>query len=82
MLISRRTFIAVTGLGPLAPLLATVRTVLTMTENAPLIRLPELAPQASEASDVVLKIDGWSACDEASSEVWLAVGQSWRTAWR
>jgi hypothetical protein len=58
----------------------------TLVFIAPAMRLlPSQQPSsAASQSRVVFMIRGWSIQDDCASanQVWMIVGNSWRTAWR
>jgi hypothetical protein len=70
MRMSRRIFLLSSGLIVTSEVLANLpfRGVLSEAETAP--------------NDVVLKIQGWSPAGNEANAVWIAVGPSWRSAWR
>ena len=58
----------------------------TLVLLAPAIHLlpSQQLPSAATQKRVVFMIHGWSVPDHrvGASEVWITVGNSWRTAWR
>ena len=77
MLISRRTFIVMTGLLPAAPLAARVTAVSTSAQM-PL----RIASSKVDARELLLKIDGWNVHEPGGNDAWFTINRSWRTAWR
>jgi len=80
MKIARRTFLFAAGAFAASPVLAKL---LPWAHGvAPDLPVPAAA---AEQTDLVFRIDGWSARESIASscdELWLTVNKSWRTAWR
>ena len=79
MKIARRAFLFTAGAFAASPVLA--KLLPQALDVAP--GLP--ASPTADQNDLVFKIDGWSAHDQAASscdERWLTINKSCRTAWR
>ena len=79
MKMDRRTFLAGTAVFVAAPALANVVVPVRDSPRAP---SPATWPEVAHPTELIFKIDGWSAPHGAHDEVRLTVNQSWRTAWR
>lgn len=79
MKMARREFLVGTGAFVAAPALANLRVPVCDTAGASSTTTP---PDVTSPSELIFRIDGWSAPHEAHDEVLFTVNQSWRTAWR
>lgn len=82
MKVTRRTFIV--GAGALAASTVLAKLLPSASDQArALPPLPQQPVDATDGTDIVFKIDGWSLRDSgARDEMWFAVNQSWRAVWR
>jgi len=82
MKVTRRTFIV--GAGALAASTVLAKLLSSATDEArALPPLPQQPTDATDGTNIVFKIDGWSPRESgARDEMWFAVNQSWRAVWR
>jgi phosphodiesterase/alkaline phosphatase D-like protein len=59
-----------------------------LAQSSPTLQSPALQPATQTDAGHVLKVIGWDRCDHShftdpgNDEVFIHVGQTWRTAWR